>query len=290
MKLVRFGPAGEERPGVWLENTPAPGKTSLLDVRASAFDIEDYNELFFTRWGLKRLENLLKESGRKWIPAEGVRLGPPVARPEKIICLGKNYADHAMEFDSDIPTTPIYFSKAPSALIGPFDPILLPPDAKRVDGEVELAVVMGQTAKNVTEAAAMDHVAGFTILNDITDRDAQRDSKQWFRGKGVDTFCPLGPFLVDRQEAGDCSGWALSSSINGARLQQGNTAQMIFKLPFIISHLSKTMTLRAGDIIATGTPAGIGSARTPPVLLTPGDAISTEIQGLGRQCNPVKTA
>jgi 2,4-diketo-3-deoxy-L-fuconate hydrolase len=288
MKLVRFGPAGKEQPGVWLENTPTPGKTSILDVRALVFDIEDYNEQFFTHWGLKRLENLLKESGRKLIPADGVRLGPAVAKPEKIICLGKNYADHAMEFDSEVPTTPIYFSKAPSAIIGPFDPVRLPPESKRVDGEVELAVVMGKTAKNVAEADAMDYVAGFTILNDITDRDAQRDSKQWFRGKGVDTFCPIGPFLITRDEAGDPFDWTLSSKINDTVLQQSSTKHMIFKIPFIISHLSRTMTLRAGDIIATGTPGGIGSARKPPVLLKPGDTVEAEIQGLGRQKNPVE--
>ncbi|HBA84035.1 MAG TPA: ureidoglycolate lyase [Verrucomicrobia bacterium] len=288
MKLVRFGPVGKEQPGVWLDNTPGPGQASILDVRALAFDIEDYNEPFFTHWGLQRLEQLLKEKGRKLIPADGVRLGPPVARPEKIVCLGKNYADHAMEFDAEVPTTPIYFSKAPSAIIGPFDPVRLPPESQRVDGEVELAVVIGKTAKNVPVADAMNYVAGFTILNDITDRDAQRDSKQWFRGKGVDTFCPLGPFLVTRDETGNPAHWTLQSKINDAVLQQSSTDHMIFTIPYIVSHLTRTMTLRAGDLIATGTPGGIGSARKPPVLLHPKDTIEAEIQGLGKQKNPVE--
>ncbi|MCX6995874.1 MAG: fumarylacetoacetate hydrolase family protein [Kiritimatiellaeota bacterium] len=196
MKLVRFGPPAEERPGVWLDDTPAPGQAALLDVRAMAFDIEDFNAHFFAHHGLARLGNLLRENRRALIPAAGLRLGPPVARPGQIICLGKNYAAHAAEFDAEVPESPIFFSKAASALSGPYDPIVLPRGAVRVDGEAELAVVLGRRAHHVPEAAALDYVAGYTLINDVTDRDAQRLDRQWYRGKSADTFCPMGPFLA----------------------------------------------------------------------------------------------
>lgn len=281
MKLVRFGPAGNERPGVLLDNN------HILDARGMAFDIDDFNGHFFAKQGLQRLQALLKESGRKTIPAEGVRLGPPVARPGKIVCLGKNYADHAAEFDAQLPDSPILFSKAVTAIVGPSDPIILPPGATEVDTEVELAVVIGRNAKNVSEKDAMSHVAGFTILNDVTDRKAQRDGKQWFRGKGCDTFCPLGPYLVTLDETGDPHALRLLSKIRGQILQNASASQMIFKIPYLISFISATITLEAGDIIATGTPGGIGSARKPPVLLQRGDEVEVSIDRLGTQRNPV---
>ncbi|MFH0879496.1 MAG: fumarylacetoacetate hydrolase family protein, partial [Lentisphaerota bacterium] len=215
------------------------------------------------------------------------RWGPPIARPGKIICLGKNYADHAMEFDAEIPDIPIYFSKAVTSITGPFDPVILPREARRVDGEVELAAIVGRRARRVSEAEAMAHVAGFTVLNDVTDRDAQRDGKQWFRGKSADTFCPLGPFLVTCDEIADASNLNISSKINGLLLQESNTRNMIFKLPFILSHLSRTMTLEAGDILSLGTPGGIGSARNPPICLRQGDTMEAVIENIGRQINAV---
>lgn len=295
MKLVRFGKFGEERPGVLIEEA---GRAMLLDVQAVAFDIEDYNEHFFSHYGLKRLDNLLKERNRKMIPAEGMRFGAPIARPAKIICLGKNYIAHAREFDAKVPSSPILFSKAATAMIGPNDSVVLPPQCAQispkashcggqVDGEVELAVVIGKQARKVSEENAFDYVAGYTILNDITDREAQRADQQWFRGKGADTFCPVGPWLVTKDEISDPHNLRLKFVQNGVVLQDDSTANMIFKIPFLISFISATMTLLPGDVISTGTPAGIGSLRNPPVVFHPGDKIELEIQGLGRQSNKV---
>lgn len=287
MKLIRFGAPGAERPGVWLAPATPSEKPMLLDVRAMAFDIEDYNEHFFTHFGLERVANLLKEPGRQLVPAEGVRLGPPVARPGKIICLGKNYAAHAREFDAKIPDSPILFSKAGSALSGPTDPIIIPRGGTQVDGEVELAVVIGKPACRVAESDALNYVAGYTVLNDVTDRAAQRAAGQWFRGKSPDTFGPLGPCMVTRDEITDPHRLQLTSAINGQILQNGNTTDMIFKIPFLIAFISATITLRPGDVLATGTPAGIGSARTPPVYLQGGDCITCNIEGIGRLENQV---
>ena len=287
MKLVRFGEKNDERPGVWLDDNPGRGQAHILDVRAMAFDIEDYNAHFFATHGLDRLRALLLEDSPKTITATNVRLGSPIARPGKIVCLGKNYAAHAAEFDSEVPTSPIFFSKAITALNGPFDPIVLPPGAQRVDGEAELALVIGQTARRVVAADALDYVAGYTILNDITDRFAQREGKQWFRGKSADTFCPLGPWLVTSDEVAEPQRLRITQRVNGQMLQDDSTSQMIFKIPFLISFLSATITLEPGDIIATGTPAGIGSARQPPVLLRPGDIVEIAVEHLGRQRSPV---
>jgi 2-keto-4-pentenoate hydratase/2-oxohepta-3-ene-1,7-dioic acid hydratase in catechol pathway len=287
MKLVRFGKSGEERPGILFEEA---GHEKILDVRASAFDIEDYNEHFFSHHGIKRLEALLKESKRKIIPAKGVRLGPPIARPSKIICLGQNYADHAKECNAKPPESPILFSKATTAIIGPRDKVMLPPLCGVVDGEVELAVVIGARASRVSEKKALDHVAGYMIFNDVTDRDAQRIGKQLFRGKGADTFCPLGPWLVIRDEIADPHNLKLKFTQNGKVLQDGTTKDMIFKIPYIIEFISASMTLLSGDVIATGTPAGIGSAHKPPVVFKPGDRIELEVEGLGRQANEITSA
>ena len=287
MKLVRFGPPAEERPGVWLEDTPAPGQAAILDVRAMAFDIEDFNAHFFVHHGLARLAHLLREDRRALIPAAGLRLGPPVARPGKIVCLGKNYAAHAAEFDAEVPESPIYFSKAGSALNGPYDPIILPRGAVRVDGEAELAVVLGRRARRVPEEAALDYVAGYTLINDVTDRDAQRIGRQWFRGKSADTFCPMGPFLVTRDEIADPHNLRLFQKVNGRILQDDVTSHLLFRIPLLVAFLSATITLEPGDVIATGTPGGIGSARRPPVLLQPGDRVEVGADHLGRQNCPV---
>lgn len=285
MKLVRFGPRNAERPGVWIEDVT--GTARILDVRAMAFDIEDYNAHFFATDGLERVHALLREGHPKTFPAVGTRLGPPVARPGKIICLGKNYAAHAAEFDSAIPKSPIFFSKATSAFNGPFDPIVLPRDSKRVDGEAELALIIGRTTRRVTEAQALDCIAGYTILNDVTDRDAQREGQQWFRGKSADTFCPVGPFLLTRDEIFDPHQLHVTQRVNSQILQDDSTQQMLFKIPYLIEYFSAAITLEPGDIIATGTPSGIGSARTPPVLLRAGDVVEVAIEHLGAQRNPV---
>lgn len=284
MKLVRFGEKGAERPGIWVAE---PAGAKILDVRASVFDIEDYNEHFFAHFGLKRLENLLREKNAKYIEAGAVRLGPPIARPGKIICLGKNYAAHAQEFGSQVPASPILFSKATSAIIGPHDNIVLPPDAGQVDGEVELAVVIGQAARRVSADKAFDCVAGYMILNDVTDRRAQKEGQQWFRGKGADTFCPLGPWLVTKGEIGNPDNLRMKLVHNGKVLQDETTAKMVFKIPYLIAFISASITLLPGDVIATGTPSGIGSAHKPPVLFRPGDKIELTVDGLGIQANKI---
>lgn len=283
MKLVRFGEIGRERPGLWLDD----GR--ILDVRATAFHIEEYNERFFAGPGIEQLRCLLDDPGARYVDAADVRLGPPVARPSKIICVGANYADHAKEFGHAIPEQPILFSKATSAIIGPFDPIRLPQEARVVDAEAELAVVIGRKASRVRQADAMAHVAGFTVLNDVTERLVQKTAGQWFRGKGFDTFCPLGPYLVTPDEIGDPGALRVWQRLNGELLQEGCTADMLFPIPFLIEYISHGMTLLPGDVIATGTPPGIGSAREPQCLMQPGDTVEVGVDGIGSQCSEVES-
>ncbi len=281
MKLVRFGEKGKERPGVWM------GDGRILDVRALAFHIEDYNEHFFANHGLAQLETLLNDPGAKFVDAEKVRLGAPVARPSKIICVGANYADHAKEFGHDIPKEPILFSKATTAISGPNDPIVLPDEAQMVDSEAELAVVIGKVASKVKQADALDYVAGFTVLNDVSERVVQKGNGQWFRGKGFDSFCPMGPFLVTPDEVADVEDLRVWQTLNGEMLQEANTSDMMFKVPFLIEYISQGMTLLPGDVIATGTPPGIGSAREPQVLMKPGDVVEVGVDGVGVQRSEV---
>jgi len=277
MKLVRFGKKGKERPGIWI------GDGRILDVRALAFHIEDYNEHFFANHGLEQLKLLLEDPGAKYVDAEGVRLGAPVAQPSKIVCVGANYAAHAKEFGHDIPTEPILFSKATTAISGPNDPIVLPDGAQVVDSEAELAVVIGKTASKVRAVDALAYVAGYTVLNDVTERVVQKANGQWFRGKGFDTFCPMGPFLVTSDEVGKLDGLRVWQKLNGEALQEANTADMMFDVPFLIEYVSRGMTLLPGDVIATGTPPGIGSAREPQVLMKPGDVVEVGVDGVGAQ-------
>jgi len=282
MKLVRFGEKGRERPGVWL------GDGRILDVRALAFHIEDYNEHFFTHFGLEQLKSLLADPGAKYIEADHVRLGSPVACPSKIICIGANYADHAREFGHDIPDQPILFAKAPSAINGPFDPIVLPAGARVVDSEVELAVVTGKRGSGISREDALDYVAGYTVLNDVTDRVVQKAAGQWFAGKGADTFCPVGPFLVTPDEIPDPGNLRVWQTLNGERLQEACTADMMFDVSFLIEYISQRMTLLPGDIISTGTPSGIGSARDPQMLMKSGDIVEVGVDGVGMQRSEVK--
>ncbi len=289
MKLVRFGDPGEERPGVWLEAGGPDGAPSILDVRAMAFDIEDFDGHFFERDGLSRIAGLLSEPSPRLVAASGARIGPPLPRPGKIICMGGNYAEHVRESKAELPAEPVFFNKASSAVIGAFDDILLPAGAKAVDAEAELAVVVGKRARNVSSEEAMSHVAGFVALNDVSDREAQRSRSQWFWGKSPDTFCPIGPWLVTPDEVRDSGRLSVTQTLNGVKLQDGNTSRMIFDIPFVIAYLSSRITLMPGDIISTGTPAGVGSARKPPVALKPGDIVEVEVEGLGRQRNRVGT-
>jgi len=282
MKLVRFGEKGKERPGVWI------GDGRILDVRALAFHIEDYNEHFFANHGLEQLRLLLNDPGAKYVDAEGMRLGAPIARPSKLVCVGANYADHAKEFGHDIPQEPILFSKASTAIRGPNDPIILPEGAEVVDSEAELAVVIGKKASKVCAADAQEYVAGYTVLNDVTERVIQKANGQWFRGKGFDTFCPIGPFLVTSDEITDAENLRVWQKLNGETLQDGNTGDMMFSIPFLIEYISKGMTLLPGDVIATGTPPGIGSAREPQVLMQSGDVVEVGVAGVGVQYSEVR--
>ena len=281
MKLCRFGEKGNERPGVWLDD----GR--ILDVRAVAFHIEDYNEHFFANHGLEQLRTLLDDPGAKYVEAASIRLGPPVARPSKIICVGANYADHAKEFGHDIPGEPILFSKATTAINGPFDDIKLPDEAQVVDSEAELAVVIGKEASRISKDNALEYVAGFTVLNDVTERLVQKANSQWMRGKGFDSFCPVGPFLVTKDEVPDIADLRVWGKHNDALLQDGTTADMMFNVPFLIEYISQGMTLLPGDIISTGTPDGIGSARDPKVLMQSGDIVEVGVDGIGAQRSAV---
>ncbi len=282
MKLVRFGEKGKERPGVWMDD----GR--ILDVRAAAFHIEDYNEHFFANHGLEQLRLLLEVPGAKFVDAEGVRLGAPVARPSKMVCVGANYADHAREFGREIPTEPILFSKATTAIGGPNDPIIFPSGAQVVDSEAELAVVIGKRASKVRKEEALDYVAGYTVVNDVTERVVQKGNGQWFLGKGFDTFCPMGPFLVTPDEVPRLDQLRVWQKLNGELLQEANTASMMFTVEFLIEYISKGMTLLPGDVISTGTPSGIGSARDPQVLMKPGDIVEVGVDEVGAQRSEVR--
>lgn len=276
MKLIRFGDKNNERPGILLGDR-------ILDVRAMVWDIEDFDARFFANGGLDRLPALLNDPNPKYVNTADVRIGAPIARPGKIICVGENYADHAREFGNEPPERPILFSKATSAINGPNDAIVLPAQPHTVDSEVELGVVIKTAAKNVTAENALDYVAGFTIVNDVSDRIAQREGSQWFRGKSHDTFCPVGPWLVTPDEIPALDRISLTCQRNGKTLQSGHTRDMLFSIPKLIEFASQGMTLEAGDIIATGTPVGVGSCHEPSEALMAGDVTALEIDGLGKQ-------
>lgn len=277
MKLVRFGEKGNERPGVWMDD----GR--ILDVRALAFHIEDYNEQFFSHHGLAQLRALLADPGAKYVEAADYRIGAPIARPSKIICVGANYAAHAREFGHNLPSAPVLFSKSVSAVMGPNDPIVLPEGEPVVDGEVELAVVIGATAAKVKREDALKYIAGYTVVNDVTERTVQKEAGQWFRGKGYDSFCPIGPFVVTPDEVPDVGALRIWQQHNGVRIQESSTADMLFDIPCLLEYISHGMTLLPGDVISTGTPQGIGSARQPQILMKPGDVIEVGVDGVGMQ-------
>ena len=285
MKLVRFGEPGKERPGVWVESADG---ARVLDIRAMAFDMADFHAHFFAQQGIDRLRGLLQEAQPKLLPADGLRLGPPIARPGQIICVGKNYADHAREFDSQVPTSPILFAKSPATMTGPHDPIILPPGCESVDAEADLAVVIGRSARRLSESEALGVVAGYTVLNDVTERQLQRSAGQWFLGKSCDTFCPLGPWLVTPDEVGDPQNLRVSARLNGKPMQDGHTSQMLFGVARLIAYASTFLTLNPGDVLATGTPSGVGFARQPPIFLTAGDITEATVERIGTLRNIVQ--
>ena len=274
MKLIRFGEAGHESPGV-LGPDDRP-----IDVRAFG---EDWNEEFFAGNGLPRLQAWLAENSAGCpVLEDDVRLGPCVARPSKIICIGLNYAGHVRETGAAMPNEPVVFFKATTALCGPDDDIVIPPHSEKTDWEVELAVVMGCRASYVPEEQAMECVAGYALHNDYSERAWQLErGGQWVKGKSFDTFAPVGPFLATREEIPDPHGLGLWLTVNGERLQESNTSDMIFKVPALVSYLSRFMTLLPGDIVSTGTPSGVGLGLEPPRYLCPGDLVELGIEGLG---------
>ncbi len=273
MKLIRFGEAGKEKPGVCIHER---------NYDVSGF-IQDYNEAFFENGGIAHLQWMLSryENMLPLIPT-GSRLGSPVSRPSKIVCIGLNYIDHARETNAKPPTEPVIFMKATTAIVGPFDDVVIPKGSEKTDWEVELAIVIGRKASYVNEENALDYVAGYTLHNDISERAFQLErGGTWDKGKGCDTFAPLGPYLVTADEIPDIHQLRLWLSVNGKMVQDGNTNNLIFNIPHLIAYTSQFMTLLPGDIISTGTPAGVGLGMNPPVFLKPGDVMELGIDGLG---------
>ena len=278
MKLIRFGPVDEEKTGIVLDGT-------MYDT--SAFG-EDYNEKFFATDGMQRLLSFLSSNnGNLPVVGNDVRLGAPVARPSKIICIGLNYADHAKETNAAIPKEPIIFFKATTAICGPFDEIIIPKNSKKTDWEVELAVVIGKKASYISEEEAVNHIAGYCLHNDVSEREFQLErGGTWDKGKGCDTFAPLGPWLVTPEEIPDTNNLRLWLTLNGKTMQDGNTSNLIFRIPYIVSYISQFMTLLPGDIISTGTPNGVGMAIN--LYLKDGDVVELGVDGLGTSKQQVK--
>lgn len=273
MKLIRFGQPGEEKPGIILEN----GKK----VDVSGFG-EDYDEKFLGMQGIERLSEWLKGAGNLPEVPDDERLGAPVCRPSKIVCIGLNYAKHAKESGMEVPEEPVVFFKATSAIIGPDDDVIIPKGGEKTDWEVELAIVIGEKASYVSEADAMNHVAGYVLHNDYSERAFQLErSGQWVKGKSCDTFAPIGPWLATRDEIKDPHNLSLWLKVNGEMMQNSNTDDLVFNIPFLVSYLSHFMTLIPGDIISTGTPFGVGLGLNPPVYLKEGDVVELGIDGLG---------
>jgi len=273
MKLIRFRDNGQVKPGIIIYD-------AFYD--ASSFG-EDYNERFFESDGLNRLQKFVDENKDKLLKlSPDVSLDCPIARPSKIICIGLNYADHAKETNATVPKEPIIFFKATSAIIGPFDDVIIPKNSTKSDWEVELAVVIGKKASYVEEAEAMNHIAGYCLHNDLSEREFQLErGGQWVKGKSCDTFAPIGPFLATKDEIIDINNLRLWLKLNDQIMQDGTTANLIFKIPFLVSYLSQFMTLLPGDVISTGTPAGVGLGMNPQVYLKEGDVMELGIEGLG---------
>ncbi len=246
---------------------------------------------------VRRAQGRLGQSARggqrrpAWaIPLQEAELAPPIPDPEKIICIGQNYRDHCQEHGVEPPKTPIFFTKFASTLTGPASPILLPPEnlSRQVDFEVELAFVIGRGGKRISRQTALGHVAGYMVLNDVSARDLQFADRQWTRGKSLDSFAPCGPWLTTADEAPDPHRLRLWLKLNGRTMQESTTANLIFDIPYLIEYISRGLTFRPGDIVSTGTPAGVGIFRKPPVSLKPGDLVEAGVEGLGELRNPCR--
>ena len=275
MKLLRIGQAGHERPGVIAEGTD--------DVLDASPVTSDYDRAFFDDQGLDRLRRAIAAGALSPMDTAGERLGPPIGRPGKIVCIGLNYRNHAKESNMAIPAEPIIFMKAPNTIVGPHDDVRIPRRSSKTDWEVELGVVIGRRASYLDdEAQALDHVAGYTVSNDVSEREFQLErGGQWDKGKSCDTFNPLGPWLVTADEAGDPQALDMWLDVDGERMQNGHTSDMIFSVAHIVWYVSQFMVLEAGDLINTGTPAGVASGFTPPRFLRPGQEMRLGIGDLG---------
>lgn len=275
MKLIRYGESGKEKIGVQIEDR---------NYDVSAFG-GDYNEEFFADNGLARLEEFVKANEGKLIeiPADA-RLGAPFVRPSKIVCIGLNYRDHAEETGAKIPAEPIIFMKSTTALVGPNDKVMIPKNSVKTDWEVEFGIVIGKKASYVDENEALDYVAGYVLHNDVSEREFQLErGGTWDKGKGCDTFAPMGPVMTTADEIPDINSVRLWLKVNGKMYQDGNTSNLIFNVPFVVSYVSQFMTLLPGDVISTGTPAGVGLGFNPPIYLQPGDIIELGADHLGVQ-------
>jgi 2-keto-4-pentenoate hydratase/2-oxohepta-3-ene-1,7-dioic acid hydratase in catechol pathway len=281
MKLIRFGAIGSEKPGLQLNDG------SRIDV--SGFG-EDYDENFFGTGGIERLNAWLEtnlDSCSKI--SKDVRLGPPMTRPSKIVCVGLNYAKHAAESGMEAPGEPVLFFKATSAIVGPNDDLIIPKGSEKTDWEVELAIVIGKKASYVSEEDAFDHVAGYVLHNDYSERAFQIEKEgQWCKGKGCDTFAPIGPFIATSDEIEQPNNLNLWLKLNGEMVQHSSTSDFIFNVQQVVSYISQFMSLLPGDIISTGTPSGVGLGFDPPKYLKPGDVVELGIEGLGISMQHIK--
>ena len=275
MKLIRFGDPGKEKPGLMLEDGTRLDASSVVN---------NYDEDFFKDdAGLTKLGSWLKNNQGKATTIDSkVRIGCPVKKPGKLICVGLNYRKHAEESGMALPTEPVIFFKATSSIVGPYDDIVIPRKSVKTDWEVELAVVIGRKASYINKEQAYDHIAGYVLHNDVSEREFQLErGGQWVKGKSCDTFAPLGPFIATKDEIPNPNDVSLWLEVNGKRLQNGTTKDFIFDVPHVVSYLSQFMSLHPGDIISTGTPSGVGFGLKPPQFLKPGDVVELGGQGLG---------
>ena len=299
MMLVSYRTRGSKdawRVGIAHEGTVVDAIASPLSHADDALGQGDFSMRRVLAQGQPYLEQIFAwgksqfETKSHLFPLDTLELGPPVPDPDKIICLGVNYRDHATEAQQELPVVPMFFAKFRNSLIGPTSPILLPHVSSQIDYEGELAVIIGTRCKEVPEQEALHYVAGYTIMNDVSARDVQMQTSQWTAGKALDTFAPMGPGIVLASDIPNPQTLVLTTKVNGQVVQHDNTANMIFSVAMAIAFLSSLMTLEPGDIIATGTPSGVGFKRTPPLFLQDGDVTEVEIEGIGQLRNPVMRA
>ncbi len=281
MKLVTYGESGQERIGAVVGD-------EIVDLNSASESLPDTVLGLLEADALDDVARVVESGAGARTPLDGARLASPIPRPPKIVCVGLNYLDHATEQNVPLPEHPLLFSKATSSVVGPYDDVVLPAESEQVDYEVELAVVLGRTATAVSEADAYDCIAGYTVANDVSARDIQFRQQQWHQGKSYDTFCPMGPWLVTRDEIPDPNTLAVKLTLNGAVLQDSNTDNLIFNVPTLVARISRAMTLFPGDVISTGTPAGVGVFRDPKILLKAGDYMETWVEGIGTLKNHVR--